>query len=279
MRDQGRILASGAGHRSRVLALLGLGALLALALAINSFAGPVGTAAGFEDDDGNLEPQAPTNFDWNSFDPTTWTGTAPNRTSSKSVSGWEFDGLEDAQRTTSDSAFPGGTKQDDACPSVITAKAPNKDDLKRVYFASKTVGGDIFLELAWVRIPQNTTSASAHIAFEFNQSDTLCGAASDGLVERTEGDMLIVYDFEGGSTDDPTINLSRWITSGACEVGSHVPPCWSEAVDLTAGGFAEDRAADRIRGAGQNPPRPWRPCRPRSRPERPTRRDRDGVRR
>ena len=87
--------------------------------------------------------------------------------------------------TTSDSAFAGGTKQDDACANVNGAKAPGKDDLKRVYVGTKTVGGDVFLELAWVRIPQNTTSPSAHIGFEFSQSRTACGGASGALVQRT----------------------------------------------------------------------------------------------
>jgi hypothetical protein len=118
---------------------------------------------------------------------------------------------------------------------VITAKAPNKDDLKRAYFASKTAAnGDLFLELAWARIAQNTTSPSAHVAFEFNQSKTLCGGTG-GLVTRTAGDMLIVYDFEGSSTDNPTLRLSRWITSGRpCEVASNAPPCWSPAELLDA---------------------------------------------
>jgi hypothetical protein len=157
------------------------------------------------------------------------------------VSGWAFTGLEDAQATTSDSAFAGGTKQDDECATVNTGKAPNKDDVERVYLASNTVNGEVFLSLAWVRIPQNTTSPSAHIGFEFNQSDVPCGPASDGLVERTPGDMLIVYDFEGGSTDTPTITLRRWVTSGSCEVGSSSPPCWGPAANLSAAGFAEAR--------------------------------------
>jgi hypothetical protein len=193
---------------------------------------PVGTAAGFEDDDANLAPQAPINFDWNSFSPATWTGTAPLRTANKVVSGWTFTGLEDRQASTSDSGFAGGTKQDHTCPTVITQKASNKDDLKRVYVASKTVGTDVFLTLAWVRIPQNTTSPSAHVAFEFNKGTTAC-AGSSGLVQRTLGDMLIVYDFEGGGT--PVLKLSRWITSGSCEVGSNSPPCWGVATTLTAG--------------------------------------------
>jgi hypothetical protein len=206
-------------------------------------AGPVSALSGFEDDDGNLAPNpAGLNFDWNSFSPTTWVGTAPTRTSSKIVSGWQFVGLEDSQATTADSAFAGGTKQDDNCGSVITAKAPNKDDLKRAYVSSKTVNGSVFLNLAWVRIPQNTTSPSAHIGFEFNQSQTACPAGSDDLVQRSAGDMLIVYDFEGGSTDVPTITLRRWLpvnSVDACEVGSNHPPCWGVATNLSALGFAE----------------------------------------
>jgi hypothetical protein len=201
--------------------------------------GPVGTAAGFEDDDGNLAPDAlGVNFDWNSFAPTTWTGSAPSRTSTKVVSGWTFNGIEDAQATGTDSGFAGGTKQDDECPSVGTQKATNKDDMKRVYFANKTgANGHVYLMLAWVRIPQNTTSSSAHVAFEFNQSTTGCPAGSDGLVRRTTangGDMLIVYDFEGGAAT-PTIKLERWVASGACEVSSDSPPCWGTATTLPPG--------------------------------------------
>jgi hypothetical protein len=232
----------GSKMRRRVIAVVAAPSAIMLGLVVmNSpaFAGPVSNQAGFEGDDGNLAPAAPINFDWNSFAPTTWTGTAPSRTASKTVSGWAFTGLEDAQATTSDSAFAGGTKQDNNCPTVIGAKAPNKDDMKRVYVTSNTVGGDVFLGLSWIRIPQNTTSPSAHIGFEFNQGTTACPAGSDGLVERTAGDMLIVYDFEGGGTDTPRITLRRWVTSGPCEVGSNSPPCWGPAADLTASGFAE----------------------------------------
>lgn len=218
-----RLMIASAAVSAFVLGLLGPAGV--------AVAGPVGTAAGFEDDDANLAPQSM--IDWNSFSPATWTGTVGARTTSKVTSGWAFTGLEDRQATTSDSGFAGGTKQDDVCPSVGTAKASNKDDLKRVYVASKTVGSNVFLTLAWVRIPQNTTSPSAHVAFEFNKGTTTCGAGSGGLVQRTAGDMLIVYDFEGGGT--PVLKLSRWITSGACEVGSNSPPCWGAATTLSSG--------------------------------------------
>lgn len=226
-------------------------AAFAMLLALTIPASAVSGESGFEDDDGNLNPQAPINFDWNSFAPTTWTGTAPNRVSEKTVSPWSFDGLEDAQATTSDNGFAGGTKQDDECATVISAKAPNKDDLKRVYFASGTVNDHVYMNLAWVRIPQNTTSPSAHIAFEFNQSETACGGSSDGLVERSTangGDVLIVYDFEGGATDTPTIRLSRWIGTGACEVATHTPPCWGVA-QLLGSGVAEARVNTSLVGS------------------------------
>lgn len=192
---------------------------------------------GFELADGNLQAQGAINFDWNNFTAASWGGTAPKRSTSLTVNGWKLAGLEDAGASTGDSAFAGGTKQDADCATVGTGKAPNKDDLKRVYVTSKTVDGDVILGLAWVRIPQNTTSPSAHIGFEFNKGSISCG--SSGLVKRTPGDMLIVYDFEGGSTDAPSLSLRRWVTSGACEVGSNSPPCWSATVqNLTAEGNA-----------------------------------------
>lgn len=211
---------------------------LALSFALPAFAvGPIGSAAGFEDDDANLVVNS--SMDWNGFSPVSWVGTAPYQNASKTVSGWQFTGLTDAQKANSDTGFKGGTKQDDGCPGVIGTSSPNKGDLKRIYLAHKTVNNHIYLELAWVRILQNTTSPSAHVAFEFNQGTTPCGAGSDGLVERTAGDMLIVYDFEGGGTNNPTLTVRRWVTSGACEVGSSSLPCWGPAANLTASGFAE----------------------------------------
>jgi hypothetical protein len=222
-----------------ITALILVAALVSSTVGIALATGAVGTAAGFEDDDGDLVANDTPNFDWNSFAPTTWTGTAPYRQSDALVSGWIFKGIEDDQASNSDTAFAGGVKQDKNCPTVNTGKAPNKDDLKRIYLATRVVGGHTYLMLSWVRIPQNTTSPSAHIGFEFNKGNISCGPASDGLVERTAGDMLIVYDFEGGATDTPVITLRRWVTSGTCEVGSDSPPCWGPATNLTALGFAE----------------------------------------
>jgi hypothetical protein len=217
-----------------------LGVTLPLAVAASA---SITSDSGFESADGNLKVDS--TFDWNGFSPVTWTGTAPYQTASKTVNGFKFTGLTDAQKSNTDTGFAGGTKQDKNCPSVIGTSAPNKDDLKRIYISHNTVnvGGTphIFLQLAWVRIPQNTTSPSAHVGFEFNQGTTPCGSGSDSLVQRTAGDMLIVYDFNGGSTDVPTLTVRQWVTSGTCEISTNSPPCWGPAKDLSASGFAEAR--------------------------------------
>jgi hypothetical protein len=280
----------GARRVPRFYLLMAVMVCAALAFAVVSLAGTVGTQAGFEDDDANLVVNS--TFDWNGFAPVTWTGTAPYRVSAKTTAnqtpssndGWVFAGFEDDAATTSDTGFAGGVKQDDDCGQNKNGKAPNKDDLKRVYIANKTVGGDVFLELAFVRIPLNSTQSSTHIGFEFNEKKLgACPASAKAgnLVKRTPqgwgnaddptkpahsggdpsnpGDLLIVYDYEGGSAS-PTITLRHWIDSGSslpsgqnCEISSDSPPCWSTAVDLTAAGFAEaqvNHGANGVPGAG-----------------------------
>ena len=142
--------------------------------------------------------------------------------------------------TPNQNSFAGGTKQDDDCASVISSGVQNKDDLRAVYLAAKhvTIGGSdhVIVNVNWERAPQNTTSASAHVAFEFNQGESACGAGSDGLVHRSTangGDALLVYDFTGGNVL-PTLSLSRWIASGTCEVSSNSPPCWGTFQTLNA---------------------------------------------
>jgi hypothetical protein len=227
--------------RARKGIAVGATALLGLLATVPAQAGSIGSAAGFEDDDGNLVINTSGQMDWNGFAGASWTGTSPYQHSASTVNGWSFTGLQDAQKSSSDTGFGGGVKQDDNCPAVIGGSAPNKDDLKRAYVASKTVNGHVYLELAWVRIPQNTTSPSAHVGFEFNQSTTGCPSGSDGLVQRTPGDLLVVYDFEGSSTSNPTLTIRRWVTSGSCDVGSDSPPCWGVAQNVTSSGFGEAR--------------------------------------
>lgn len=230
--------------RRRWISLAGpLVALAAALVFVLAASASISTDAGFEGDDANLVSNSTT--DWNSFDPT-WTGSKPYREASdtSTVSGWTFTGVEDAQKPPdkSDTQFGGGVKQDDDCAKLSsTSNPPNKDDLKRIYIANATVNGHVYLALAWARIPQNTTSSSMHVAFEFNQADpTADGCGGDSpLVKRSSangGDMLVVYDFEGGSVP-VTLKLLRWKTSGTCEQTNKAATtagCWVNTANFTA---------------------------------------------
>ena len=272
-----RVLGPTGGRRRKRLALLvPFLALAALILAIGASAG-TSDDADFEGADGNLVVNTAGNVDWNSFyaddgatppvrTSPTWVGTAPFRTGSATSGDWTFTGIEDAVAPTQkgESVFGGGVKQDNECPAVNNnPDPPNKDDLKRIYIANATVGGHVYLALAWARVPQNSTSSSAHVAFEFNQNDpdvagNLCPAGSDSLVKRSTangGDMLVVYDFEGGSAP-ALIKLLRWRQSGICEAsGKAATPsgCWvlSAFTDWEAKVNTED-ALDRIAPNGDD---------------------------
>ena len=246
--------------------------------------GPIGVSSTFEDNDANMPPNSgvpvdsnntsanntgggyTVNFDWNKLEPNglTWgpynsgnqSGTGSGTGGLSTNGGWQTAGvLAPIGNASGQNSFAGGTKQDQNCPSVIGGGVQNKDDLKGIYLAAKTLtsgplSGHTILEAAWERAPQQTTSSSAHVAFEFNQSNTACGAGSDGLVQRTAqtatqpGDLLLVFDFTGGSTTPPTISESRWISSGTCEVSSDAPPCWGTFVNLSSLNEAEANVDD-----------------------------------
>ena len=245
--------------------LLVFPALLVSGLIFAAFSfGSVSTDSGFEAADGNLASGSLT--DWNSFSPLTWTGTAPYRVAVKN-NGWSFKGFEDAAVSATDTGYAGGVKQDHDCGTTKASKAPNKDDLKRIYIATKSINGRVFLVLGWVRIPQNSVSASAHVGYEFNQGGNGTCGGTPALLKRKGGDMLVVYDFEGGS-DAPAIKLSRWLTStynptnATCEVNSNSPAfgCWGATQELTAlvPPFAEGKVnlatvTDALKPAGADP--------------------------
>jgi hypothetical protein len=237
------------------LALASLAVAASSAFVLTSAsAGTVSNSGNFEGDDANMSSNG--SVDWNSFAPVTWQGAAPYRIAQRSftegaTSGWTVEGLEDATVSAGDSAFAGGVKQDNDCGLYKASKAPNKDDLSRIYMATKNVGGTVYLGLGWTRIPQNSATASAHVGFEFNKATTkvlnTTACPASPLTRRTVGDMLVVYDFEGGSAA-PSIKLARWLTSASpagstCEVGSASVAlgCWGNAKELTTLGYAEGK--------------------------------------
>ncbi|MDX6480262.1 MAG: hypothetical protein QOG85_772, partial [Gaiellaceae bacterium] len=193
---------------------LGAGFGSAAPLAPVTGCGAQGTLAdksGFEDADGNLVINTAGCMDWNGFAPVTWTGTAPYQNATKTTGNFTFFGVSDAFNSSTDTSYAGGIKQADECPATGTGSVDNKTDIARIYVAASTdpVTHHVYLDLAWVRAPQNTTTSDVHIGFEFNQNKVSCGAGS-AFVHRTAGDILLVYNFQSGSA---SIAYSQWTGS------------------------------------------------------------------
>jgi hypothetical protein len=91
--------------------------------------------------------------------------------------------------------------------------------------------------------------------FEFNQSST--NSANGVTKVRTEGDMLVTFDFGGSGV--PVLSLSRWLaagnghTSSDCEVPSDGIPCWSALENLTTASEA-DGSVNNANVIDNNPP-------------------------
>jgi len=126
-------------------------------------AGTIANASGFEDADGNLAPGAGCT-DWNSFSPT-WSG----NTGTATLGGLSFIGLTDPVNSSSDSIYSGGVKQDTVCPGVTTGNVNDKADLGRIYVATETINGHVYLFLAWERQIDNTINSDVFVSFEFDQ--------------------------------------------------------------------------------------------------------------
>jgi len=228
-------------NRRRILVVTVSLAILAGVFAFPSFAKLSGS--NFESSDGNLARSlASPSIDWCSLSQTQLdaiaspdTGKCPAANEAPSLAR----GI-DLASGSQDNAFTNGTKQDDDPPSVGTGGIPpNKDDLVRFYIAHDSTATASYVYLGWERSPSN--SASAHEGFEFNKKRCTHVAGVDGAdcstnhvtPKRSAGDLLVVYDFEGGSSA-PTLSSRRWILSGACEVASDSAPCWGVADTLDA---------------------------------------------
>jgi prealbumin domain-containing protein len=209
------------------------GRLLLLAIAATTFAvffvaASSGNLTGstFESTDGNLVKN--TGTDWcNAVNGSgVCTSTAPHL-----VQG------QDKAPGNGDDSFANGTKQDDAVPSIGNGGIPNKGDLDRFYVANEFVGGKNFAYLGFELLPVPNASASVHTGFEFNKNFcdpvTHAGCSANNVTPaRSAGDILIVFDLEGGG--NPALSFRRWVLSGSCEVSQDTAPCWGPKQSLSS---------------------------------------------
>jgi hypothetical protein len=132
----------------------------------------------------------------------------------------------DAAAVNTDDSFTPGQKQDTTCPTVEGHKNPPKDDFTDVAsFFEIASNGDVYLYGATIRY---TANGNASENIELKQSSVLC-PGSTTLTVRSAGDKLLAIDYLGGGKA-VQFHVLTWVTSGACNVGNDLPPCWGASV-------------------------------------------------
>ena len=210
-------------RRARVATLL----ILALVGTMPGFAfgshtgSPAGVIGGFEIDGNKL-------FDGLSGATRDWSNVA---TSSPWVVAASQTDLADSQ---SDDAFAGGNKEAEPDKwDFVTQKPPAKDDLVSGHIAAEVTGTTAWLWLAYERI-DHPGVGDAHIDFELNQSTaTVVNSVGETIPARTTGDLLIQYDYPGG-TSPINISILEWTgTALSGSFSSVTPPTSSVLADAS----------------------------------------------
>jgi uncharacterized repeat protein (TIGR01451 family) len=211
-----------------------LAAIAAFSIVFVAASGAALSDSPFEGSDGNMIVDTPGNTDWCTDFPAPASGTACTTPIAALRT------LNDVPSGTSDNSFTQGSKEDN--PDVVVAQGsipPNKNDLTRAYLATEKISGDTFLYLAWERQPN--PNGSANIDFELDQNATPGDFTQPGsqTINRTEGDLLITYDFSGSGT--PDLGLLTWLALGNghsnsdCQASGQTLPCWGNRIDLNPG--------------------------------------------
>lgn len=149
---------------------------------------------------------------------------------------------DDLVKSRNDEAFGNGAKEDSTEPGVVFGSIPpNKNDI-RAFFTSWEIkptgdGGtnEIFLYLGWTRRQE---AGSVNFDIELNQiaPDPIAAGDDTMTLNRTAGDILIMFDFAGGGG---TVQLGyhKWITTGNpatdCEANNSLP-CWDKVHTLSS---------------------------------------------
>ncbi|MBW3589610.1 MAG: hypothetical protein KY429_09345 [Actinobacteria bacterium] len=116
----------------------------------------------------------------------------------------------DTSGTSEANAFKEGSKESEPNNWVIEPhNVPNKDDLTRAYAAADITASGQFLFLGVERLAEEG-QGDMHINFELNQSaDSIVNKEGTTIPQRTDGDLLVVYDYAGGQTA-VSIELRLW---------------------------------------------------------------------
>lgn len=160
---------------------------------------PGGTVGSFEVDGNRPDSASGEPLDWSSL----------------AASGARVVEFTDPKNSNSDDVYKDGSKAlQPGGWACATKKAPPKDDIVKAALGFRSFGGDRFMYVNWERY---STNGTANIDYEFSQSNL---EVCPGLPVRTEGDIILTYDFDNGG-GSITISAFRWHFTGP-GVGQYV---------------------------------------------------------
>ena len=140
-----------------------------------------------------------------------------------------------------DNGLQGSSKEDEpegfTCQAKSPTVTPGKDNLVRAYINTRIVSADsAFLDLGFVR-SDGGTQGDSHVNFEFNQNPITNVCPYTG---RTDGDLLITFDFPGNAADPAEVQTFAW--DADAPDGSDEPGRWV-SFEFTGSAAAEDNIA------------------------------------
>jgi uncharacterized repeat protein (TIGR01451 family) len=190
---------------------IGLAGVLAMLLAIVGFgfaagsATAAGTSVGSFEIDGNT-PDSPAG------EPTDWDAPASAQNPPLTVTPFS-----DKTGRFDDSFGMGSKQEDPGTWSCITGSSPGKGDITPGgKIAFRTINGKQFV---YVNFTRATTTGSADLDYEFNQSSDP-NPACPALPKRTVGDIVLAFDADNGGK---TINVRAFSWTGTAVTGTFVP--------------------------------------------------------
>ena len=146
----------------------------------------------------------------------------------------------DAANSATDDSFKEGAKEQGPDGWVIEPHSvPGKDDLTRIYAATNITPSVAFLYLGFERVGE-PGKGDVHVNFELNKkTSSIINSKGETIPERTDGDVLVVYDYDGGQkaavievrlwngiADDPSTSRNEEALFGTWDLIS--APAWGD---------------------------------------------------
>lgn len=135
--------------------------------------------------------------------------------------------IDDPGSDPNDDVLTDGSKENDPDTWKYTTQAaalyPPKTDITRGYFASEVTPSSAFMWLGFERAAADG-QGSANMNFEINQKTTsIVNSKGTSIPERTNGDLLVTYDYDGGEKA-VRIAVLEWVGTALAGVWQPLNP-------------------------------------------------------